>query len=170
MSTKFRYNRDAQMTQQRSRFLDKKDGVCATAARHLPSARPTRRRLATRIVLASTHHTCGCIPRTHTQFRMSRPPSRARIRAAETFAGFSWLGACTGTQIVTVFTGKWTDVPKLGTSTPSVDFGRTESLLHKSKKLGTAQLPFRHCPRGTAQTLPSTTLEVYHNIACQLVT
>jgi hypothetical protein len=104
--TQFRYNRGAQMTQQRSRFLDKKDGVCAIAARHRPSARPTRRRLATRIVLASTHHTCSCIPRTHTQFRMSRPPSRARIRAAETFEGFCWPGACTGTQIVTVFTGK----------------------------------------------------------------
>ena len=105
-STQFRYNRGAQMTQQPSRFLDKKGGVCAVAARHRPSARPTRRRLATRIVLASTHHTCGCIPRTHTQFRMSRPPSRACIRAAETFAGFSWPRACTGTQIVTVFTGK----------------------------------------------------------------
>jgi hypothetical protein len=67
------------MTQHPSRFLDKKDRVCAIAARHRPSAWPTRRRLATGIVPSSTHHTRGRIPRTHTQLRTSRPPSRARI-------------------------------------------------------------------------------------------
>jgi len=81
MSTQFRYHRGAQMTQHRSRFLDKKSRVCAIAARHRPSARPTRRRLATGIVPSSTHLTCGRIPCTHTRFRTSRPPSRARIRA-----------------------------------------------------------------------------------------
>jgi len=79
MSTQVRYNRGAQMTQHPSRFLDKKDRVCAIAARHRPSAWPTRRRLATGIVPSSTHHTRGRIPRTHTQLRTSRPPSRARI-------------------------------------------------------------------------------------------
>jgi hypothetical protein len=65
----------------------KKPRVCAIAARHSPSARPTRRRLATGIVSASTHHTCGHIRRTHTQFRTSRPPSRAHIRAGTRFPG-----------------------------------------------------------------------------------
>jgi len=88
MSTQFRYNRGAQMTQQRSLFLDKKDRVCVIAARHRPSARPKRRRLAPGIVPASTHHTCGCIPRTHTRFRMSRPPYRARIWTGGGVCGF----------------------------------------------------------------------------------
>jgi len=90
MSTQFRYNRGAQMMQYRFRFLDKKDRVCAIAARHRPSARPTRRRLATGIVLSSTHHTCGRIPRTHTQLRTSRPPCRARIRAGGVVCGCFW--------------------------------------------------------------------------------
>jgi hypothetical protein len=34
----------------------------------------------------STHHTCDRIPRTHTQRRSSRPPSRARIRTGSLFS------------------------------------------------------------------------------------
>jgi len=68
--TQFRYNRGAQMTQQRSRFLDKNGGVCAIAARHRPSARLTRRCLATTRAVVSRAR----IPSSECR---DRPPERA---------------------------------------------------------------------------------------------
>jgi len=47
-------------------------------------------------------------------------------QTAETIVSFYRLGACTGTQRVTVFTGKKTDLAKVGAPTP--DYDRPESL------------------------------------------